>query len=112
MITKRETGRCAMSVKKHKYSARPTIVDGIKFASAKEARRYGELRLLQTAGKISQLELQPRFKLVIQETYVADFRYVELGETVVEDAKGFMTSEYKRKRKAMKIQHGITILQT
>ena len=101
-----------MSVKKHKYSARPTIVDGIKFASAKEARRYGELRLLQTAGKISQLELQPRFKLVIQETYVADFRYVELGETVVEDVKGFMTSEYKRKRKAMKIQHGITILQT
>jgi predicted nuclease of restriction endonuclease-like RecB superfamily len=101
-----------MSAKKHKYSARPTIVDGIKFASAKEARRYGELKLLQMAGKISQLELQPRYKLVIEETYVADFRYLENGKTVIEDVKGFLTADYKRKRKAMKIQHGVTILET
>lgn len=102
-----------MSVaKKHKYFARPTIVDGIKFASAKEARRYGELKLLQLAGKISQLELQPRYKLVIEETYVADFRYLENGETVIEDVKGCLTREYKRKRKAMKNQHGVTIRET
>jgi hypothetical protein len=101
-----------MSAKKHKYSARPTIVDGIKFASAKEARRYGELKLLQMAGKISQLELQPRYKLVIEESYVADFRYLENGKTVIEDVKGFLTAAYKRKRKAMKIQHGVTILET
>jgi hypothetical protein len=101
-----------MSAKKHKYSARPTIVDGIKFASAKEARRYGELKLLQMAGKISQLELQPRYKLVIEESYVADFRYLENGKTVIEDVKGFLTADYKRKRKAMKIQHGVTILET
>ena len=102
-----------MSVgKKHKYFARPTIVDGIKFASAKEARRYGELKLLQMAGKISALELQPRYKLVIEETYVADFRYVEKGETIIEDVKGCLTREYKRKRKAMKSQHGVTILET
>ena len=102
-----------MSVgKKHKYFARPTIVDGIKFASAKEARRYGELKLLQMAGKISALELQPRYKLVIEETYVADFRYLENGETIIEDVKGCLTREYKRKRKAMKKQHGVTILET
>ena len=102
-----------MSVaKKHKYFARPTIVDGIKFASAKEARRYGELKLLEKAGKISALELQPRYKLVIEETYVADFRYLEKGETVIEDVKGCLTSAYKRKRKAMKKQHGVTILET
>lgn len=102
-----------MSVgKKHKYNARPTIVDGIKFASAKEARRYGELKLLQMAGKISQLQLQPRYKLVIEETYIADFRYLENGETVIEDVKGCLTREYKRKRKAMKKQHGVTILET
>lgn len=102
-----------MSVsRKHKYNARPTIVDGITFASAKEARRYGELKLLQMAGKISGLTLQPRYKLVIEETYVADFRYIENGETVVEDVKGFLTAAYKRKRKAMKKQHGVTILET
>ena len=102
-----------MSVaKKHKYNARPTIVDGITFASAKEARRYGELKLLEKAGKIHTLVLQPRYKLVIEETYVADFRYMENGETVVEDVKGFLTSAYKRKRKAMKKQHGVTILET
>ena len=98
--------------KKHKYFACPTIVDGIKFASAKEARRYGELKLLQLAGKISELELQPRFKLVIEETYVADFRYFENGETIIEDVKGCLTREYKRKRKAMKKQYGVTILET
>jgi hypothetical protein len=98
--------------KKHKYFACPTIVDGIKFASAKEARRYGELKLLQMAGKISQLELQPRYKLVIEESYVADFRYTEKGETVVEDVKGCLTREYKRKRKAMFKQHGVTIRET
>jgi hypothetical protein len=102
-----------MSVaKKHKYFARPTIVDGIKFASAKEARRYSELKLLQMAGKISLLELQPRYKLVIEETYVADFRYIENGETIIEDVKGCLTREYKRKRKAMKNQHGVTIRET
>ena len=102
-----------MSVaKKHKYFARPTIVDGIKFASAKEARRYGELKLLQMAGKISQLELQPRYKLVIEVTYVADFRYVEKGETIIEDVKGCLPREYKLKRKAMLEQHGVTIRET
>ena len=102
-----------MSVaRKHKYGATPTIVDGIRFDSAKEARRYGELKLLQMAGKISQLELQPRYRLVIEETYVADFRYLENGETVIEDVKGFLTAAYKRKRKAMKKQHGVTILET
>ena len=102
-----------MSVaRKHKYNARPTIVDGITFASAKEARRYGELKLLQMAGKISQLQLQPRYKLVIEETYIADFRYLENGETVVEDVKGVLTAAYKRKRKAMKKQYGVTILET
>jgi len=103
-----------MSVGKrpHKYKAKATTVDGIRFASAKEARRYGELKLLQMAGKISQLELQPRYKVVIEETYVADFRYIENGETITEDVKGCLTREYKRKRKAMLKQHGVTIRET
>ncbi len=46
-----------------KYKAVRTEVDGIKFASKKEARRYGELLLLQRAGEISNLELQVPFLL-------------------------------------------------
>jgi hypothetical protein len=97
-----------------KYNARKTIVDGIRFDSAKEAKRYGELKLLERAGVISGLTLQPKFALVIKQTYVADFSYTETatGEAIIEDVKGFLTAEYKRKRKAMRQQHGITIRET
>ena len=52
----------------HKYNAIPTTVDGIRFASKREARRYLELKLLQKAGHISDLELQPRFRLMSAST--------------------------------------------
>ena len=94
-----------------KYSNRKTVVDGIKFDSAREAYRYGELNLLQRAGVISGLELQPVF--VLQEkfvrdgvyykpiTYRADFRYTENGKTVVEDSKGCKTEVYNIKKKLL-----------
>ena len=93
-----------------KYNARKTILDGIKFDSKKEARRYKELKLLEKAGEIKNLQLQPRFTL--QEsfihqgkterkiTYIADFMYEEKnGQIVVEDTKGYRTDVYKLKRK-------------
>lgn len=94
----------------HKYNATRVQVDGHWFASIAESRRYGELRLLEKAGKIRDLVLQPRF--VLQEafrdnqgvyfraqTYVADFMYydVDRGKTVVEDVKGFETKVFKIK---------------
>ena len=100
-----------------KYGNRKTVVDGITFDSAKEAKRYGELKVLQRAGEITSLELQPRFPIVINGvkvcTYVADFGYVDqIGSPVVEDCKGFKTREYTLKRKLMKAVHGIDILET
>ena len=95
--------------RKHKYHAKKCEVDGIVFDSYKEARRYQELKLLQRAGKISGLTLQPEF--VLQEAferdgkkyraikYVADFQYVQDGKVVVEDTKGYKTKEYLIKRK-------------
>lgn len=53
-----------------KYRAKRTVVDGVTFASQKEARRYQELRLLERAGEICQLELQPVFELVVVEMTV------------------------------------------
>lgn len=100
----------------HKYSAQATVVDGVKFASKKEAKRYTELKQLEAAGAISGLRLQTRFPLRVNDvlicTYVADFVYVEAGLPVVEDCKGVRTPVYKIKAKLMQAVHGITIRET
>lgn len=111
-----------------KYGAKRTTVDGITFASMKEARRYQELKLLEKAGEIHGLRLQPRFPLcadrgvppeppVILGYYIADFEYCECRRgqkcertrRVVEDVKGFKTPLYRWKKKHMAAEHGIQI---
>lgn len=94
-----------------KYRNTHTIVDGIKFASKKEAARYQQLKKLKQAGVIRDLRLQPRFKLVDEITYVADFEYHEVttGRRIVEDVKGYRTREYKKKRRLVQEQHAIEI---
>ena len=108
-----------------KYRAVPTVVDNIRFASKAEARRYGELKLLERAGKICDLALQPRFELCVSDpegeeikigTYIADFYYLTLDKygdnfsiEVVEDVKGFRTDLYKWKKKHFEVQYGIKI---
>lgn len=81
------------------------MIGDIRFASKKEAGRYSELRLLERAGTINGLELQPRFPLKVGGqlicTYVGDFAYFEKQKRVVEDAKGFKTREYITKRKLL-----------
>ena len=102
--------------RKNKYGACPTTVDGRRFASKKEAGRYSQLALLETAGKISGLRTQVRYRLEVNGllicTYVADFVYHEAGAEVVEDAKGKRTGEYKLKAKLMQACRGITIRET
>jgi len=87
-----------------KFGNRPVEIDGVRFDSGKEARRYNELKLLERAGQIKNLELQPRF--LLQEAfkhngethrkieYVADFRYIEDGKQVVEDVKSVITKKH------------------
>ena len=102
----------------HKYNAKKTVVDGIKFDSKKEAMRYKELKALERVGKIDRLELQPRFllqdgfrydgKAVRKIEYVADFLYRDLStfELVVEDVKGVKTDVYKLKKKLFLKRYG------
>ena len=118
-----------------KYHNRKTEVDGITFDSAKEARRYCELKLLLRAGEIRDLELQKEFVLIPAQTeryerygkngqrlkdgvrvaekpvkYVADFCYTTKdGAYVVEDTKGMRTPDYIIKRKLMRWVHKIKI---
>lgn len=107
-----------------KYRAVRTTVDGIKFASKREARRYGELKLAQAGGAIRNLALQVPYDLVVNGQkvgrYVADFVYhagpiapgFSTASTVVEDVKGMKTPVYNLKKKLMKAIHGIEILET
>lgn len=93
-------------------------LDGHRFDSQREAKRYEELKQREAAGKIAQLELQPRFELqpafryrgeaVRKIEYVADFRYLdyERGGLVVEDVKGMKTDVYRLKRKLFLAKYG------
>jgi len=101
-----------------KYRNRKTIVEGREFASKAEATRYGELRVLERAGVIESLEMQPKFPLEVNGshvcTYIADFRYrdKETGEMVVEDVKSRHTRKlpvYRIKKKLMHACCGIEI---
>lgn len=96
------------------------------FDSAKEARRYQQLRLEQRAGHISDLKLQVDFPIsatrpsgerVVVAKYIADFTYDRHygdGDTefIVEDAKGVQTDVFKLKKKLVEAEHGIEILLT
>jgi|TARA_R100000306_G_C4301804_1_gene105492 Fe2+ or Zn2+ uptake regulation protein len=112
-MTKPKTLLEVFTGRKNKYSNRRTTFDGINFHSVKEENRYRVLKLLVEQGIICDLELQPRYPMVINDikvtTYVADFRYTQDGKTVVEDTKGFKTREYTLKKKLMLALYGITI---
>lgn len=99
-----------------KYRAKRTVVDGVTFASKKEARRYSELKLLLAAGQITNLELQVPFSLDVNDVhicnYLADFQYLENGKKITEDVKGMRTREYVLKCRLMKAIHGIDIRET
>lgn len=103
-----------------KYGNRKTTLDGITFDSAREAKRYAELRLLERAGQIFNLQRQVPFVLIPKQVrdgktierpvvYKADFVYTENGQEIVEDTKGMRTKEYVIKRKLMLWQYGIQI---
>lgn len=100
-----------------KYHAKKTEVQGVIFDSKKEATRYQELLLLERAGQIVELELQPRFDLVVNNQkigfYKGDFRYkdVETGNSIIEDVKGMKTPVYNLKRKLVKALYGIDIVE-
>lgn len=111
-----EQVRSKYGISKSKYGAETTEIDGHKFDSQFEAEHYAELKLMERAGIITDLELQPRF--LLQEgfiyhghkerkvEYVADFQYRQDGKLIVEDTKGFRTDTYKLKRKLFLYKYG------
>ena len=104
--------------KSSKFGAKKTVVDGITFDSKWESERYGQLKAMERGGIVTDLELQVKYDIVINDIkickYIADFVYKEESpdgkiREIVEDAKGFETPEFKLKKKLMKAVHGIDI---
>tara|TARA_Y100000114_G_scaffold61330_1_gene56252 strand:+ start:154 stop:528 length:375 start_codon:yes stop_codon:yes gene_type:complete len=102
----------------NKYFAKKTLFMGFKFDSKWEAERWGQLKSMEKAGVVTQLERQVRYDLIVNDVkicdYIADFRYLleeenGLSKLIVEDAKGVLTSEFKLKKKLMKAVHNIDI---
>lgn len=120
-----------------KYHNKKVTVNGMTFDSQKEYQRWCELRLLERAGVITNLQRQVPFEVIppYSETferygkngnrlkdgvrviekvcyYKADFTYYENGKLVVEDTKGFKTEAYIMKRKLMLQRFGIRVKET
>ena len=123
-----------------KYHNEKVVVDGIKFDSKREAKRYQQLKLMEKAYDIVNLKRQVKYELIPAQyidgkcveramTYTSDFEYDVLkdlrqksvmvdpraktiGEHVVEDCKGHRTEVYKIKKKMMLYRYGIRITET
>ena len=107
--------------KPSKYNAVRTTVDGITFASKKEARRWSELKLMEKAGVISDVTRQYPFVLHADGSgpatdrvvgrYVSDFDYMDGARWVIEDVKGMKggTPLYRWKKKHVEAEYDIRI---
>jgi len=125
-----------LTAPRSKYGAKPMVVDGFRFDSTKEASRYRELRLLEKAGEIADLETQPKFPIDVVQlwqdgrwnwrtsrtdppdiipcgVFTADFRYVEVktGAVVIEDTKSgpTKTTAYRLRKRLVEAIHGVKI---
>lgn len=108
-----------------KYHNTKIQVDGIMFDSKLEAERYGQLKMMERAGVIRDLELQPEYELIPsfkkngktwrRTVYKADFRYIlcEDDRIIIEDVKGstaVITDVFRLKQKLFEYQYpGLTI---
>ena len=103
-----------------KYHNIKISVDGIKFDSKLEAERYEQLKILERAGVIRDLELQPEYELIPsfrkngktwrKTVYKADFRYIlcDDDKTIIEDVKGstaVITDVFRLKQKLFEYRY-------
>ena len=103
-----------------KYHNTKTVADGIKFDSKLEAERYAQLKILERAGVIRDLELQPKYELIPsfrkngktwrKTVYKADFRYIlaDGDRIIIEDVKGstaVITDVFRLKQKLFEYRY-------
>lgn len=114
-------------MRRNKYRNKFVELDGHKFHSIKERDYYCQLCLLEKAGEISELKLQPRFsfnglryvtnngKHEKEITYTADFSYKDATDNlIVIDVKSAITKKnpaYRIKKALMLYFHGIRVIE-
>lgn len=111
---------CEVTYLYRKYHNTKTVADGIKFDSKLEAERYAQLKILERAGVIRGLELQPSFELLPsfrkngktwrKTVYKADFRYIlaDGNRIIIEDVKGstaVITDVFRLKQKLFEYKY-------
>lgn len=100
-----------------KYRNIKTMYYGILFDSKKEADRYLKLREMLDEGKITDLQLQVAYPVIINGVKICDYRadfeyYTNDGTRVVEDVKGMKTPVYNLKKKLIRAVYGFVIKET
>jgi hypothetical protein len=108
---------------RQKYGNKHTEIDGEKFDSGAEAKRWVDLLWLAKAGKLHSLRRQVIYELIPKQarpsggferpcSYIADFVYTdEKGKQVVEDVKGASPDVWVIKRKLMLRVHGVEVVE-
>lgn len=95
---------------KHKFHAKPTTYDDIRFASKKEAKRYHDLKRLKDAGEVLFFLRQTPFHLPGNIRYTNDFTvFWANGEITFEDCKGVKTEAYVVRKKLVEATYPIEI---
>ena len=113
-----------------KYNNKKVTIDGIKFDSIAESKRWLVLKEELAQGKIRNLKVHPDYHIQEGYTdpqtgqrvkpikYVADFSYERMMTTapylnrwvfIVEDVKGFETDLFKTKYQMMIEKFGIWV---
>lgn len=86
--------------KRHKFHAKQTIVDGIKFSSKKEARHYSNNKLRMQGGDLLFMLRQVPLHLPGNTKLVIDFiEFCTDGSVHFVDTKGYETEVFKLKRR-------------
>ena len=94
----------------HKFNAKPTNVDNIRFDSKKEASYYDKLVLAQQTGELLFFIRQVPFHL--EGNVVVRVDYMEFwkdGTVRVVDVKGYRTPSYIRNKKQVEARYPVQI---
>jgi hypothetical protein len=100
-----------------KYGNTPTVIDGIKFDSKKEAQYYGRCKMLKKAGEITKIECHVPFPLIVNGVKICDYEadfvlYYPDGTIRVKDVKSEATeglAVFRLKKALMLAIHKINV---
>lgn len=95
---------------RHKFGAKPTTIDSIRFDSKLEAMYYNKLKIAQSSGELLFFLRQVPFHLPGNVKYVVDFQeFWADGEVKFVDVKGVETKDFIMKKKMVEDLYPITI---